>query len=154
VAKDELGTKRECPETGKRFYDLNKDPIVSPYSGKEYPLTFFEGEPAPVVVKERPKPKEKPPEEIKETEEKEETKEAEETVAEDTPEIISLEDAEDEEEAESGSEEEDIPDIPDDDIEVEDDDSDDDDTFLEEEDENDDLSDVISSNVSGKEEET
>ena len=30
----ELGTKRICPTTGKRFYDLNKDPIVSPYTGE------------------------------------------------------------------------------------------------------------------------
>jgi uncharacterized protein (TIGR02300 family) len=27
-----LGTKRTCPETGKKFYDLGKDPIVSPYT--------------------------------------------------------------------------------------------------------------------------
>jgi len=26
------GTKRVCPTTGKRFYDLNADPIVSPYT--------------------------------------------------------------------------------------------------------------------------
>ncbi len=30
----EWGTKRLCPTTGKRFYDLNKDPIVSPYTGE------------------------------------------------------------------------------------------------------------------------
>lgn len=42
MPKQDLGTKRECPETGKKFYDLNKDPIVSPYTGKEYPLSFFE----------------------------------------------------------------------------------------------------------------
>ena len=30
----EWGTKRMCPTTGKRFYDLNKDPIVSPYTGE------------------------------------------------------------------------------------------------------------------------
>jgi uncharacterized protein (TIGR02300 family) len=30
----EWGTKRLCPTTGKRFYDLNKDPIISPYSGE------------------------------------------------------------------------------------------------------------------------
>ena len=30
----EWGTKRICPTTGKRFYDLNKDPIVSPYTGE------------------------------------------------------------------------------------------------------------------------
>lgn len=42
MAKPELGTKRICPETGRKFYDLNKDPIVSPYTGKTYPLTYFE----------------------------------------------------------------------------------------------------------------
>lgn len=30
----EWGTKRVCPTTGKRFYDLNKSPIVSPYTGE------------------------------------------------------------------------------------------------------------------------
>ena len=39
---DNRGTKREDPETGKKFYDLNKDPIVSPYTGKSYPRSFFE----------------------------------------------------------------------------------------------------------------
>jgi len=34
VAKAELGTKRVCPETGRKFYDLNKDPVISPYTGK------------------------------------------------------------------------------------------------------------------------
>jgi len=34
MPKEEWGTKRVCPETGKRFYDLNADPIVSPYTGK------------------------------------------------------------------------------------------------------------------------
>ena len=41
MAKPELGTKRIDPETGKKFYDLNKDPVVSPYTGKSYPLSFF-----------------------------------------------------------------------------------------------------------------
>jgi uncharacterized protein (TIGR02300 family) len=30
----EWGTKRICPTTGKRFYDLNRSPIVSPYTGE------------------------------------------------------------------------------------------------------------------------
>ncbi len=30
----EWGTKRICPTTGKRFYDLNRTPIVSPYTGE------------------------------------------------------------------------------------------------------------------------
>jgi uncharacterized protein (TIGR02300 family) len=34
MPKDEWGTKRVCPTTGKRFYDLNKNPIVSPYTGE------------------------------------------------------------------------------------------------------------------------
>ena len=34
MPKEEWGTKRICPTTGKRFYDLNKSPIVSPYTGE------------------------------------------------------------------------------------------------------------------------
>ena len=34
MPKEEWGTKRVCPTTGKRFYDLNANPIVSPYSGE------------------------------------------------------------------------------------------------------------------------
>jgi len=34
MPKQEWGTKRICPTTGKRFYDLNKTPIVSPYTGE------------------------------------------------------------------------------------------------------------------------
>ena len=34
MAAEEWGTKRVCPTTGKRFYDLNRDPIVSPYTGE------------------------------------------------------------------------------------------------------------------------
>lgn len=34
MPKEEWGTKRICPTTGKRFYDLNKTPIISPYTGE------------------------------------------------------------------------------------------------------------------------
>ncbi|MBN44144.1 MAG: TIGR02300 family protein [Rhodobiaceae bacterium] len=34
MSKDKLGKKRVCPTTGKKFYDLNKDPVVSPYTGE------------------------------------------------------------------------------------------------------------------------
>ena len=34
MPKEEWGTKRLCPTSGKRFYDLNKNPIVSPYTGE------------------------------------------------------------------------------------------------------------------------
>ena len=34
MPKAEWGTKRICPTTGKRFYDLNRSPVVSPYTGE------------------------------------------------------------------------------------------------------------------------
>lgn len=129
MAKDERGTKREDPETGKKFYDLNKDPIVSPYTGKSYPRSFFEQNAVAAVrakVAERTE------------DEDEEEVEIEDEVAEPgAPEVISLEDADAEE---SGGEEgEDIPDVED--VEdVEDIGEDDSDVFLEEdEDEDEDL---------------
>lgn len=33
MPKEEWGVKRVCPTTGKRFYDLNKKPAISPYTG-------------------------------------------------------------------------------------------------------------------------
>ena len=51
MAKAELGTKRVCPDTGRKFYDLNKDPVISPYTGKvvpvETPTSRARPEPAP-----------------------------------------------------------------------------------------------------------
>ncbi|MGR3616689.1 MAG: TIGR02300 family protein [Paracoccaceae bacterium] len=38
MPKEEWGVKRICPTTGKRFYDLNKNPIVSPYTGEALEL--------------------------------------------------------------------------------------------------------------------
>jgi uncharacterized protein (TIGR02300 family) len=38
VAKPDLGTKRICPDTGRKFYDLNKSPVISPYTGKVVPI--------------------------------------------------------------------------------------------------------------------
>ena len=34
MARPELGTKRVCPTTGRKFYDLNRNPIISPYTGQ------------------------------------------------------------------------------------------------------------------------
>lgn len=42
MAKPELGTKRICPVTGRKFYDLNKDPVISPFTGESYPRSYFE----------------------------------------------------------------------------------------------------------------
>jgi uncharacterized protein (TIGR02300 family) len=38
VTKSDLGTKRICPITGKKFYDLNKTPVISPYTGEVVPV--------------------------------------------------------------------------------------------------------------------
>ncbi len=38
MAKSDLGTKRICPATGKKFYDLNKSPVISPYTGEVVPI--------------------------------------------------------------------------------------------------------------------
>lgn len=112
MAKPELGTKRIDPETGRKFYDLNKDPIVSPYTGKSYPRSYFESTSAAVVDDED------------EVDEKE-------LDTEDAVETVSLEDADDE--AKGGD---DLPDLGDDDVDLGDDD--DDDVFIEDEEEGDD----------------
>ena len=41
MAKAELGTKRVCPTTGRKFYDLNKDPVISPYTGEIVPIAVL-----------------------------------------------------------------------------------------------------------------
>ena len=43
MPKEEWGVKRVCPTTGKRFYDLNKNPIVSPYTGDVVELDVSRG---------------------------------------------------------------------------------------------------------------
>lgn len=125
MAKPELGTKRIDPETGRKFYDLNRDPIVSPYTGKSYPRSYFDTE----IKREE----EEVDEEVLEDEEE----------LEDDVETVTLEDAEDEELPKK------VPGAPDidgdgDDDDIELDDADDD-TFLadDEEEEDDDVSVII-----------
>ena len=38
MPKEEWGTKRLCTTTGKRFYDMNQTPIISPYTGEAVEL--------------------------------------------------------------------------------------------------------------------
>ncbi|MFZ2103230.1 MAG: TIGR02300 family protein [Oricola sp.] len=127
MAKPELGTKRICPETGRKFYDLNKDPIVSPYTGKTYPLSYFEDTKSEIIA-----------EKAEEADEAVELDEEEEPVSAD---VVSLEDVEEDE----TSKDEALPDLgdnTDDELEIDDDD---DDTFLadEEDDEDDDMIGII-----------
>ena len=51
MSKEEWGTKRICPETGKRFYDLNNSPVISPYTGKEITLDKSSSEKTKVIRK-------------------------------------------------------------------------------------------------------
>lgn len=120
MAKPELGTKRIDPETGKKFYDLNRDPVVSPYTGKSYPLSFFAESSAAAVLEKASEEDEVPEVDTENTE----------------VELVSLEDADDEA---AGGEE--LPDLGDDEVDI----GDDDDTFLEpdEDDDDDDMSDLI-----------
>jgi uncharacterized protein (TIGR02300 family) len=119
LATNDRGTKREDPETGKKFYDLNKDPIVSPYTGKSYPRSYFEQN-APTARRPAAEP-----------EEEEEEVEVEETVEPGAPEIVSLEEADAEEAGEEGEEIPDVEDVED----VEDIGDDDSDAFLEDDEE-------------------
>nr|WP_319249138.1 TIGR02300 family protein [uncultured Celeribacter sp.] len=51
MPKEEWGVKRVCPTTGKRFYDLNRDPIVSPYTGET--VTFDANNKSRVAIAEK-----------------------------------------------------------------------------------------------------
>lgn len=130
MAKPELGTKRVCPVTGRKFYDLNKDPIVSPYTGQAYPRAMFEPQAKAAAA---PKP---------EADEEDETEAADSAV-----ELVSLD------EADAEASEKDTVVTSEDDIEVEDVGGDDeDDTFLEEDEEgDDDVSDLIDGDIEGDE---
>jgi uncharacterized protein (TIGR02300 family) len=50
MPKEEWGTKRICPTTGKRFYDLRKTPIVSPYTGEVVDIETARRKAASVVI--------------------------------------------------------------------------------------------------------
>jgi len=60
MPKEEWGVKRICPTTGKRFYDLKKTPVISPYSGEvvelEQPGRKGSGSLQPAAAKAKAKP--------------------------------------------------------------------------------------------------
>jgi uncharacterized protein (TIGR02300 family) len=55
MPKAEWGVKRICPTTGKRFYDLNRSPVVSPYTGE---VVNLEVSRTRTIVAEKAPPKE------------------------------------------------------------------------------------------------
>ncbi len=50
MPKAEWGVKRICPTTGKRFYDLNRSPIVSPYTGEVVDIEIARRKMAAAVI--------------------------------------------------------------------------------------------------------
>src|SRR3954469_11609552 len=125
VAKTDLGTKRICPVTGRKFYDLNQNPVISPYTGEVVPIDVptTRGRPESAAARAAA------------------AKAAEEAEAPETQdaEFVSLEEADAEA---SGQKEAVLPDADEEDVEIAD--EEDDATFLEEtEDENEDVSDII-----------
>jgi uncharacterized protein (TIGR02300 family) len=136
VAKAELGTKRICPDTGRKFYDLNKTPVISPYTGKIVPIA------APVVrarpetaAAARPAPAAEPEVVAPETAEAE---------------FVSLEEAEAEQQGKKPAAEEAVTAEAE---EVEMDESLDDAAFIEEEEEGDaDVTDIIGESIEKEEE--
>ena len=136
MAKSDLGTKRICPTTGKKFYDLNKSPVISPYTGEVVPIAPV-APPRPVRGAAAAAAPVHTPAEAPEPAEAEET--------------VSLEEADAEEN--SGKVKAAVPESEDD-IEMDDsiDDDDDDSTFIpEEEEEDEDVTDIIG-DVSGEDE--
>jgi uncharacterized protein (TIGR02300 family) len=136
VAKPDLGTKRVCPDTGRKFYDLNKTPVISPYTGKVVPIA------AAAPSRARPETASRAPEAETETAAPEAA----------DIEMVSLEDADAENQgkkkaaAETGASGED-----DEDVEM--DGSLDDAAFIEEEEEGDaDVSDIIGEGIEKEEE--
>jgi uncharacterized protein (TIGR02300 family) len=129
VAKPELGTKRVCPVTGRKFYDLNKNPVISPYTGEVVPIEapVTRGRPEPVraaVVPEAEAP------EVQEAE------------------FVSLEEAD--AEAQGGAK---VPVVEgDEDVEVEDEAMDDAAFIVPEEEEDEDVTDIIGGDIEDEEE--
>jgi uncharacterized protein (TIGR02300 family) len=139
VAKPELGTKRVCPDTGRKFYDLNKNPVISPYTGKvvpvETPVVRAKPEPPPAPAPARPAPA--PVEEVAAPEPQE-------------AEFVSLEEAEAEASGSKKPVETTEPDIEE---EVEMDETLDDAAFIEEQEEEDaDVTDIIGGDIENEEE--
>ena len=132
MAKSELGTKRICPDTGRKFYDMGKSPVISPYTGKVVPII------APPQSRGRPaEPRAAAP-----------VAEAESIVPETADaEFVSLEDAENEQQGKTKKK----GDVVADEDEIE---ADDDDAFIQEEEEgDDDVADIIGDGIE-KDEET
>ena len=140
MAKSELGTKRVCPETGRKFYDLGKTPVISPYTGKVVPIVVAPVRSRPEAAAPAPAPRPAPVEEV-------------EAIVPETAdaEFVSLEDAEAEQQGKKPAAAEGA--VAGEEEEVEIDESLDDAAFIEEQDEGDpDVTDIIGESIEKEEE--
>jgi uncharacterized protein (TIGR02300 family) len=67
MPKEEWGTKRTCPTTGRRFYDLNTKPVISPYTGET--VNIETGKASRTMVADKPDASAKPAKEDQKEEE-------------------------------------------------------------------------------------
>ncbi|HEX5508812.1 MAG TPA: TIGR02300 family protein [Pseudolabrys sp.] len=136
MAKPELGTKRVCPDTGRKFYDLNKTPVISPYTGKVVPIIAAPVRSKPETATAVPRPAAAAETVVPETAEAE---------------FVSLEDAEAEQQGKKPAATEAAAAEGEDDVEI--DESMDDAAFIEEEEEGDaDVTDIIGEGIPKEEE--
>ncbi len=137
MAKPELGTKRICPDTGRKFYDLNKDPVISPYTGKVVSVETPVSRARPEQAVATPAARVVPAEEVVTPEPAE-------------AEFVSLEEADAEAQGATAKKPAEPAEIED---EVEMDESLDDNTFIEEQEEEDaDVTDIIGGDIENEEE--
>lgn len=140
MTKPELGVKRDCPECGARFYDLNKEPAHCPKCDHEFvpepllkPRKSPKEEEAPGATDEAAKPAQ---ETSLDTADKEKRAPA-------SKRKPSLDDDNEEEE----DEDDELADIEDIDVDIDDDD--DDDSLLDDDDDDDDVTNIVKSGGEG-----
>ena len=136
MAKANLGTKRICPTTGRKFYDLGKDPVISPYTGEIVSIASLTARARPDQARAAAASRES---------------DLDKSELHDDAELISLEEADAEKQGKKipVSDVDAIDDVDDDAI----DDGDDDETFIEETEEEDtDVSEIIGGDIEKEEE--
>ena len=129
MSKPELGVKRDCPECGARFYDLNKEPAHCPKCDHEF------------VPEALLKPRKSPKEEAEAQEKEEEKKPEQETSLESADKERKAAESKkraslDDDDNDDDDDDDELADIEDIDVDLEDDDEDDD-SLLDDDDDDD-----------------
>ncbi len=137
MSKPELGVKRDCPECGARFYDLNKEPAHCPKCAHEFvPESLLKPRKTRAEEESDSKDKDEPAKPAQETslESADEKKKAAE------PKRAAALDEENDEDEENDDELSGLGDL---DVDLDDDDDEDDSGLLDDDDEDDDVSSIV-----------